>query len=483
VVEARPDGIVVATGSGALRLLEVQLEGKRRLPASAFLAGHPLAAAHEVLLRVETTDAFADVLLADRLGHARLSAADRGLTTRLVYGTLAWQGRLDHHLQTLLHAPLDGLEPPVRAALRLGLYQLLFLDRVPPWAAVDASVRLARRTSRGGAGLVNAVLRRAASAGPAGLALPDATHDPLERLAIEWSHPRWVVEQWAAELGFDELPALLAADNSRGPTALRTNTSRTTRAALGAELEAAGVDTVPSRWAADGLLVERGADRLRQLPAWREGHFAFQGESSQLIAPLLGAGADRRLLDACAAPGGKAAQMATFVDEPGLVLALDSRTAGARRIRAEATRLRAGSLLVAAADARRPPLAEQFDAVLVDAPCSGLGTLRRHPELRWRRRPEDLPRLGALQRAILAGVAPLVRPGGILVYAVCTLAREENEEVVRWLTGAEPRFVPEHAARDGGAPPQLVTPEGFLKTFPHRHGLDGFFAARWRARA
>jgi 16S rRNA (cytosine967-C5)-methyltransferase len=164
------------------------------------------------------------------------------------------------------------------------------------------------------------------------------------------------------------------------------------------------------------------------------------------------------------------------------VVALDQRASGLRRLRDESVRL-GTRVLATAGDARRPPFSRRFDAVLVDAPCSGLGTLRRHPELRWRRRPEDLPRLAALQRAILAGVAPLVRPGGVLVYAVCTLAREENEEVVAWLAGAAPRFVLEDAARAGGVPSELVTPAGFLKTFPHRHGLDGFFAARWRASA
>src|SRR5205814_109809 len=188
---------------------------------------------------VETTDAFADVLLADRLARApmraarRARAADHALATRLVYGTLAWQGRLDHHLKGLVRMPLADLEPPVRAALRLGLYQLLFLDRVPAYAAVDASVGLARAAEgAGAAGLVNAFLRRAAVAGAAGLALPGPAADPLERLAVEWSHPRWLVERWEAELGRDELPRLLAANNVRGPSAVRANRLRTNRDAL-----------------------------------------------------------------------------------------------------------------------------------------------------------------------------------------------------------------------------------------------------------
>ncbi|HUE30946.1 MAG TPA: transcription antitermination factor NusB, partial [Verrucomicrobiae bacterium] len=297
------------------------------------------AVAHEVLVRVETTDAFADVLLTDRLARAPMSAADHALATRLVYGTLAWQGRLDHHLKGLVRIPLADVDPAVRAALRLGLYQLLFLDRVPAYAAVDASVGLARAVAGAGAGgLVNAVLRRAAAAGAGagGLPLPSPAADPLERLAIEWSHPRWLVERWAAELGRDELPRLLAANNVRGPSAVRANRLRTSRDALGAELAAAHVAARPSAWAPDALVIERGAATLRTLPAWREGRLAFQGEAAQLVTTLLALAPGDRLLDACAAPGGKAVQAAALLEGRGLVGALDRRPGGVRRVRDEA---------------------------------------------------------------------------------------------------------------------------------------------------
>jgi 16S rRNA (cytosine967-C5)-methyltransferase len=433
--------------------------------------------AHEVLVRVETTQAFADRLLADRLASSALSPVDQALATTLVYGTLAWQGRLDHHLSGLVRMPLARLDPPVRVALRLGLYQLLFLDRVPAYAAVDASVRLARGAGRGATGLVNAVLRRAAAAGAAGPPLPDAARDPIERLAVEWSHPRWLVERWAATFPPDELAQLLAADNTAPATVVRARPG--TVAALRDELAAAGVATTPAAFAPDALVVDRAAARLRALPAYRAGRVAFQGEASQLVTGLLAVVPGARVLDACAAPGGKTAHAAALVGANGLVVALDPRPAGAHRIRAEAQRLGATAARVLVADARRPPLRSGFDAVLVDAPCSGLGTLRRHPELRWRRRPEDVARLAVLQREILTGIASLVRPGGVLVYAVCTLTREENEDVVRALLAAEPRFVLESAG--ALAPAAVVDAGGFLRTLPHRHGLDGFFAARLRA--
>lgn len=427
--------------------------------------------AGEVLVRVATTAAFADVLLGARLARTRLSAADRRLATELVYGTLTWQGRLDHHLAGLVHGRLDALEPGVLVALRMGLFQLLFLDRVPDHAAVDASVRLVRRLRPGATGLVNAVLRRAARAGRAGLPLPDAA-DPIGRLAVEWSHPRWLVERWAAELPADELIALLAADNRRGRTALRPNRLRTTPTALRDELAQAGVGCAPGVHAADAVVVERGAGGLRGLAAYREGRFAFQGEASQLVAGLAAPDDGGRVLDACAGTGGKALALAE-ASMGVVVVALDLHRAGLVRLRAEARRLGVERVVAVAGDARRLPTRGEFDAVLVDAPCSGLGTLRRHPELRWRRQPADIARLAVLQQEILDAAGPHVRRGGTLVYAVCTRTREETTDVVARLLARQPRFDIE---------PCALAPDGFLRTAPHTHDLDGFFAVRLRAR-
>ena len=426
--------------------------------------------AHEILVRVETEDAFADVLLAHRLSAAALAPSDRGLATELVYGTLVWQGRLDHHLRGLLHEPLEGLDPPVRAALRMGLLQLLHLDRVPAYAAVDGSVRLAGRRA---GGLVNAVLRRAARAGRTGLVLPE-TGDPLARLAVEWSHPRWLVERWVRELGARETTALLEANTRPPRLALRPNPRRTSRDALRATLAGAGVSTEPGH--ANALVVTGNAGRLRELPAYRDGLFSFQGEASQLVADLVDVQPGSRVLDACAAPGQKTLAIAERLAPGNAVVALDRNRRGLGRLRAEATRLGL-DVLVAQADARQPPTTHRLDAVLVDAPCSGLGTLRRHPELKWRRHPDDVPRLAALQRELVDAAASLVRPGGLLVYAVCTRTRDETTDVIAALLAAQPRFVVEPLA--GPA----IDADGMLRTAPHTHGLDGFFAARLRARA
>jgi len=441
-------------------------------------AGHRVRGlAHEVLVRVETEEAFADVLLAHRLEATRLSAADRALATRLVYDTLAWQGRLDHHLSQLVKRPLHSLEPPVRVALRLGLCQLTVLERIPAHAAVDTSVRLARRGGGpGAAGLVNAVLRRAAREGATSIALPDAATNPAGRLAIELSHPRWLVELWCRELGVDEARALLAADNQRGRTTVRANLARTSVADLVRDLSLARVAATPGRFAPAAVDVAHGGGALRRLAAFEQGRFAFQGEASQLVAALVAPAAGARVLDACAAPGGKACALATQAS----VVALDPHVIGIRRTLAEAARLGLPDLRAAVADARHPPFAGGFDAVLVDAPCSGLGTLRRHPELRWRRQAVDIERLADLQRALLAALAPLVRPGGALVYAVCTLTERETTGVVTEFLASQPRF---HIIDARGLLPpaaaELVTSSGALRTLPHRHDLDGFFAVRF----
>jgi 16S rRNA (cytosine967-C5)-methyltransferase len=433
--------------------------------------GSARAIAHEILVRVETTDAFADVLLTHRLSSADLPTADRALATELVYGTLTWQGRLDHHLKALVHEPLERLDPPVRAALRLGLFQLLCLDRVPAYAAVDESVRLAGRAG----GLANAVLRRAARAGRGGLPLPDAAADPIERLAVEWSHPRWLVERWAGELGMSETAALLEADSRAPRVAIRPSVRRTTPDDLRARLAADGVGTEPGRLHPGALVVTEGAARLRSSPGYRDGLFSFQGEASQLVSALVDVAPDATVLDACAGSGGKALAVAERLGSSGGVVALDPGRAGLRQLAAEASRLGISNVARVAGDARRPPLRHRFDAVLVDAPCSGLGTLRRHPELKWRRHPDDVPRLARLQREILDGVVDLVRPGGALVYAVCTRTRDETTAIVGALVATHPRFAVERPAL------AAVAEDGFVYTAPHTHGVDGFFAARLRA--
>jgi len=441
------------------------------------LAARALAA--EVLLRVEREVAHADAVLAEALARTGLTPRDRGLTSRLVYGTLAWQGRLDWQLARLAARDLASIDPAVRVALRLGLYQLTLLDRVPDHAAVATSVEIVKRHAPAAASLVNAVLRRAIRE-RAALPLPDPTADPTEHLAVAFSHPRWLVERWLARFGAGETRALLATDNEAAPTVLRAR--RGGRDALLARLAAAGIAARAARFAPDAVHVD--ARDPHGLEGWSDGAFSVQSEASQLVVLALDVRPGMRVLDVCGAPGGKATYAAEIVGETGLLVAVDHRRRGAATLKRAAARLGLGNVAVTALDARtagRAFRAETFDRVLVDAPCSGLGTLRAHPEIRWRRGPTDLTRLAATQRAMLAAVTPLVKRGGAVVYATCTLTEEENDGVVRAWLSSHPELQRETVAPSlPDAARALVDPEGTLVTLPHRDGLDGFFAVRAR---
>jgi 16S rRNA (cytosine967-C5)-methyltransferase len=436
------------------------------------------ALALAVLRRVESDRAYADVALDAALGARTLAARDRGLATRLVYGTVAWQGRLDWHLRHLAGRDPATLDVAVRLILRLGLYQLLCLDRIPAHAAVSTSVELAKREAPAAAGLVNAILRRA-DRERSRLPLPDPQTDPVRHLAVAFSHPAWLVERWLGRFGNDEVAQLLAANNEAAPTVLRSR--RGGRERLIAELAADGISAAAGRYAPDAVRVEAVAPHA--LRGYAAGSLSVQSEASQLVVCLLGAERGMRVFDVCAAPGGKAAYLAEIVGDAGQVVAFDRRRAGAAAVAASAQRLDLPRIFTAAADARRLPLAarDTFERILVDAPCSGFGTLRAHPEVRWSRKPEDVTRLAALQLEILPAPAAHLRPGGVLVYATCTISEEENEDVVRrWLTchpelrreSAAP-YLPAHAG-------ELVDDAGALRTLPHRHGLDGFYAVRVR---
>jgi len=444
----------------------------------------PLAAralALDVLTRVERDSAHADVTLAAALAGSGLSARDRGLASRLVYGTLAWQGRLDWHLSQLSHRDPATLDPYVRTALRLGLHQILLLDRVPEHAAVATSVDLVKRHVPAASGLVNAILRRAIRERDQ-LTLPDADADPVAHLAAAFSHPKWIVQRWQKHFDARALRELLAADNEAAPTVLRARPGE--RETLIERLVAAGHPAEPGRFGPEAVRVQ--AADPHGLPGWAEGAFSVQGEASQLVVHLLGLTPGLRMLDACAAPGGKTTHAAELMDDRGSIVALDHRRRGARAIARNAKRLGLRSIAALVLDARAADAAfraSTFDRILVDAPCSGLGTLRAHPEIRWRRQPADLVRLAAQQRQILESVTPLLKPDGVIVYATCTLTDEENEDVVGAWLAAHPELVREDAAAHLPVGVRaLVDDTGALRTFPHRDDLDGFFAVRARRR-
>jgi 16S rRNA (cytosine967-C5)-methyltransferase len=441
-----------------------------RAPATA------RAVALRVLERVEAETAFADLALDAELERHALAPRDRALATELVYGTLRWQRYLDWILQPHSRRRLDRLDVRVRAGLRLAAYQIAFLERVPAFAAVSDAVTLARGKP-GVAEFVNAVLRSFARRGPRERE-PAPPADPLEALALRGSFPTWLAARWVERYGLDETRTLMAAMNARPPLTLRANTLRTTREALGERLRREeDVESAPTAYAPDGLHVEHAGG-----PAgWRafaEGEFTVQDEASMLIGHLLGPAPGGVAADVCAAPGTKTTHLAQLMGNAGRVLAFDPQPARLGLVAQAATRLGVGIVTAVAGpvETLAPGYGDACDAVLVDAPCSNLGVLRRNPEVKWRRRPADVPAAAARQRAILDAAATMVRAGGRLVYATCSLEPEENDDVVAAFLRARADFALDPPA----AFPIPLGADGFLRCLPHRHGGDGFTAARLR---
>ncbi|WP_305046436.1 16S rRNA (cytosine(967)-C(5))-methyltransferase RsmB [Geoalkalibacter sp.] len=448
-------------------------------------APSPRHAAFDILRQVED-GAFADLALDAALQRALLSdPRDRALLTELVYGVLRRRGRLDFALSRCCRQPLTKLEPAVLRLLRLGAHQLLHLERIPAHAVLHETVGLARRLGLERAtGLINGVLRALTRELPA-LPWPDATRDPRAHLEHALSLPGWLAQRLLSQFGAAQACALGAALLEPAPFTLRANRLKISRTALDERLAAAGHETRATRYAEDGLILEKRGPA--SLPGDEEGLYQVQDQASQLIAPLLGARPAERILDACAAPGGKTTHLAALTGDRASLLALDLHPQRVALIREGAARLGCASIEARAWDLRRTPdfvPPGSFDRILVDAPCSGLGVLRRNPEIRWRRAPRDLQELAALQGAILAAVAPLLRPGGVLLYSVCTFTNEETKEVIAAFLDAHGDFVREDLRPF--APPhwaELFDEQGALRTLPHRHdGMDAFWAVRMRKR-
>ncbi|MGH7373607.1 MAG: 16S rRNA (cytosine(967)-C(5))-methyltransferase RsmB [Candidatus Rokuibacteriota bacterium] len=426
-----------------------------------------------ILMRVERDRAFADIALEHALERARLDPRDASLCTEIVYGTLRWRRHLDWRLAPHLNRPLAKLDPWVRALLRLTLYQLVFLDRVPRWAAVDEAVSVARLKSRvpGPAEFVNAVLRSFTRAP----APPRPPADPIEAASVRWSFPDWMAARWITRYGPDEAERLMAALNERPPVTIRANSLRISREDLAARLRDEELaETDPTALAPEGLTVRRGG--VGRWAAFTSGWCSIQDEASMLIARLLDPQPGELVADTCAAPGTKTTHLAQLMGNRGRIVALDPNAARLRLLAQAATRLgvtivEAHTGGVAAASGRWK---NRCDRVLVDAPCSNLGVLRRNPDVKWKREEADLGRLAEKQQSILTAAAGLAKPGGRLVYATCSLEPEENDIVVR-------AFLAAHADWRVDAPADFpVAPDagGVIRCLPHVHGTDGFTAVR-----
>jgi 16S rRNA (cytosine967-C5)-methyltransferase len=418
------------------------------------------ACAFTVVRRVFERGAYAEKALAAEADRFGLSARDRALATRICYGTVQRRLTLDHVAQRLSKRGPSKLDPPVLAALRVGLFQLLFLDGVAEHAAVNESVELAKTGGRAAAGLVNAVLRRAMREGPAIIQeLDDLTPD---RAAILHSVPGWLANRWWQELGSEEARGLLRRVNEPAPSVLRVNTLCSEREDVIVRLPVAAraVPGLPEAVVLDGPFDVRSSE------LWLEGAVIAQSTGSMRVARVLSPRPGDRVLDLCAAPGAKTTHIAALQAGRGEIVAVERRPARARTLEQTCERMYVRGVQVNVGDASQPSWGSSFDRVLVDPPCSGLGTLQSRPDIRWRASPESISELADLQLAILRAGAAATSSGGELVYSVCTISAAESESVIE-------RFL-----ADGGD----FRLEERLQLLPHREMTDGFFIARLRRR-
>ncbi len=439
----------------------------------------------KVLHAVDEEEAYANLVLDRILERYRPDKLDRAFATELAYGVLRHLNTLDWLLGHFLRQPLASQNPWIRNILRLGAYQIMYMDRVPDSAAVNESAELARRYGHPGmVGFVNGVLRNLARRGRQ-IPFPDLNDDPVAHISLRYSHPAWLVRRWLKEYGLKETIALCQANNGPAPNTIRTNTLKVSREELMERLRDEGVTAEPTSFAPEGLKVA-GFPSLHGFPPFEEGLFFVQDESSMLVGHALAPFPGTRVLDTAAAPGSKTTHLAQLMGDRGEIIALDIHPHKLTLIAANCRRLGITCIQPVKGDARQlgHRMCGWADFVLLDAPCSGLGVLRRRPDARWRKKEASIAEMAALQKEMLDGVAPCLKPGGVLVYSTCTITREENLGQVEDFVTRHPEFVLEDlsALLPAGLDDQGTLSRGYIQLLPHRHGMDGFFIARLRKR-
>ncbi|MNB81636.1 Ribosomal RNA small subunit methyltransferase B [compost metagenome] len=446
-----------------------------RPPASARVV------ALDVLVRVEQEGAYSNLLLNSSLQKSGLSREDTGLATELVYGTLSRLITLDYVLDDFVSKGIAKLTPWVRSLLRLSLYQIMYLDRIPPHAAVNEAVNIAKKRGHQGiSGMVNGVLRSVLRAGE--LPVLKKGLNEAQRISILYSHPLWMVERWEAEYGIAAAEAMCSANNEPPAVSVRVNTTMISRDKLLVQMLEAGLNASPSSLSPYGIVV-KGAGNLALSSWYKDGYLSVQDESSMLVAEAVAPEPGMRVLDCCAAPGGKSAHMGELMKDDGYIYANDLHAHKARLISEQAVRLGLDCITTGHADALELAdelTAESFDRVLLDAPCSGLGVIRRKPDLKWRKQPEDVDSIAGLQSELLQSVSALVKPGGVLVYSTCTTEQAENSAIVAAFLERNPDFVPVSFSSpvwERTKDTALAAGEG-IQLLPQHYGSDGFYIAR-----
>lgn len=443
----------------------------------------PRAIAMHTLMQVARRASFPDVLLDVYFKeHPELDPRDRALITELVYGVLRWQGRLDWIIDQHVNTSPERISQSVRLILRLATYQLLFLDRIPAAAAVNEAVELTKASQpQHIVRFVNGVLRTISrKSSILKEAVPEGS--PEERLAMRYSYPVWLIQRWLSRLGDEETAAFCTASNQIAPICIRVNGLKTTVEEMAGSLRGLGFTVQPGNLAPEALHLRSIRTDLSSLLHYQAGDFQVQDEASQLVSHLVQPQPGERVLDVCAGLGAKSTHLAQLMENQGTITAVDNQGWKLTRLMENARRLQISCIAPLELDVRELSTVQNlFDRILLDSPCTGLGVLRRNPDIKWKVRPKDFYRLHLLQKQMLDKVAPLLKPGGVLVYATCTLSTEENETTLESFLSEHPQFYLESArpylpAGCGSA----VNRAGALQTWPHKHGVDGFFAARLR---
>nr|WP_239565232.1 16S rRNA (cytosine(967)-C(5))-methyltransferase RsmB [Brevibacillus fulvus] len=433
----------------------------------------------DILTRVEEHRSYSNLELKQGLAQTELSAADVGLVTELVYGTIQRQYTLDTVISRFVKSGRKRLEPWVHNLLRLSLYQIRFLDRIPDRAAVHEAVELAKRKGHQGiASLVNGVLRNV-------LRQPEVWNEPqgnlVKRLAFAESHPDWLISRWLKLYGEELTRAICQSNNVAPHTSVRVNTLKTDRPALLAELKAEFPGAEASQLSPDGIVIPSG--HVAASKWFQQGYCTIQDESSMLVARALAVQPGQRVLDACAAPGGKTSHLAELMGNSGQILACDVHPHKEKLIRETAKRLGITCIETVVSDALDLPDKGlgQFDRILLDAPCTGLGVIRRKPDLKWKKTPEDIAQISQLQARLLERIAPMLAPGGLLVYSTCTIEPEENQRVVEQFVAHHPEFEWDKSLLED-LPPAVAriasAEHGYVQILPNHFQSDGFFISR-----
>jgi 16S rRNA (cytosine967-C5)-methyltransferase len=451
----------------------------------------PPKSAREAALRalrdVDVKEAFANLALDAHLTRSKLEGRDRALATELVYGVTRRRGTIDWAIGQVATRPLSDIDPWIRNILREAVYQIMYMERIPQSAAVDQAVELAKQYGHVGvAKFVNGVLRNLLRRLPT-LPWPNEDVDPVGAVAIKHSYPEWLVKDWTERFGLEDAVKLMEAGNEVPPLTIRVNTLKATREQVAEALLEEGVQTTPTPHSPYGLIVHEltSSSYLDRLKVMKKGLFTVQDESSMLVGPVLNPQPGEVVVDVAAAPGGKTTHLAQLMNNEGRIIALDIHDHKIKLIEDNARRLGAEIIEGLCADAREVGklLPNRADALLCDVPCSGLGTLSRRPDARWRKTPADVAGLVPVQQAILESAAEVVKPGGTLVYSTCTIEPRENQALVEAFVQAHPEwsfddiaaYLPESLKGDAQG--------GWIQLLPHRHRTDGFFIARLKKQA